>query len=363
MKTKSEKGKEKITEEKTYPRRKFNYIEAGKPRTIERRRGNRNPSRESSVESFSDEPNIGFRGLLDDEDIKQGLKSKDPSKNMTPLGHVSATRNKTPYISASRSIKPAAHFGVSSKEEGRKPGKIAKIDLNNLEYYDLTNEDTFNEQGFNRNRLAGDSALKAQEILVKGIIPAENILGYYDVKPGLTKEQYEELKRNETATHFGRKFFYNHIQEGARVKHYPTRYEFTYHPINEQPTPLTAENLALLNQSDLPGPSRRDNSPTPSGPSMRKRARSPSSNSSNSISSNASKRVDLLGLIDDQNRKEAPKTQPIHLQQPIFGQTAATSIKTPFRRGYYIETPAWLGPNPTKAELYKYGKIIKDPYY
>ena len=220
-------------DQKQKPKRKFKHLQTkGKPRIVRRR-----TEQGSSPDSMSSNPDVAYRGLLSDEDVTKGLESKSPNAQMTPLGHISGTRKNTPFISASRSLKPAAYFATSRKKDPNvKKGIIAKINLKSLrekgEYVrDLTNEETFNELGINQNKMAGDSALKAQEVLIKGNVSSKDILGFYHVAK-IDEKKYKKIKKKGNEDKFAKKFFYHHTQEAT-----PTSYSFKYTASSTPPNP------------------------------------------------------------------------------------------------------------------------------
>lgn len=234
-KIRESKGKNKEVETE-HPRKTIDYVEPGKPRTVPRRRGDRPISRESSVESLSSDLNTLYRGLRPDEDYKKGLSSKNKNSSITPVGHVSRTLENTPYVSLSRSLKPAAHFAVSEKEKERRPGTMIEVDKKKLigKNFDLTEEDVFNEQGINRNPFAARNVLKAQEVLHKGDIPKESIKAVIKVKPGISQDERRKIKGLNDPNYFTKQFFYNHTDEKSEKKGYPPGYSFRRTPLKHE---------------------------------------------------------------------------------------------------------------------------------
>lgn len=256
------------------------YINTNKPRTLARRRSNYiennndpnfssdqkkqnyynthyNESQyESDLDSDSENYNVAYRGLLP-EDLMgflsgKGIRSKYKTKldnneeikgaPVTLPGHLKGSTKKTPYISLSRSKKPAEVWstflqGKSKNSNSKKSetqrmnhGVVAKIDLKGLkksfnqynkkhggskEIIDLTRKDTINDPRWapelkNKN-LSGslyENPLKNQEVIVNSTIPNEYI-ELYSARRINDFTKFNELKNKIPNTHSLNQFYFH----------------------------------------------------------------------------------------------------------------------------------------------------------
>jgi len=156
---------------------------------------------DSEGESESEDPNILYRSLRDDEDpLKTGLlppKGHDPNK--TARQHVTAgtrSKAKSPFVSFSRSMKLAGAW--ASKNQG---GRVAKVKLTpslrkGRAIVDLTEQRQARSVFPTLKGSSYNTALSSQEVLVKRGLPKESVLGVYNARK-VTEKEYGALKEGK----------------------------------------------------------------------------------------------------------------------------------------------------------------------
>jgi hypothetical protein len=160
---------------------------------------------DSSGESDSGSPTIGYRALRPDEPnpFDHGLMPPEP--NDPSVGyrkHVaqgSKLAVKSDIVSGTRSKNVASAWAADTDETGRvamyqhPPGSV-----------DLTRQ-TGRDQVFTTAAAKRSPAVKfakgSQEVLHKGGVPAEHILGVYNTQR-VTEEQYEQARQNPPAEYY-----------------------------------------------------------------------------------------------------------------------------------------------------------------
>ena len=117
--------------------------------------------------------NFVYRVIRPDENPKQGLHAKNPSRNMTIEGHVtSGNRNYgSQYISTTTDLNIAQDYAQ------RDGCRIVKINLNkvpdNVKVYDLSTQ--AGRDTYLKGITAKNFAKASKEVLLEGVIPSDAI--------------------------------------------------------------------------------------------------------------------------------------------------------------------------------------------
>ncbi|MYM40250.1 hypothetical protein [Duganella qianjiadongensis] len=148
----------------------------------------------SDGESGSDDPQVLYRALREDEDPAKGLRAPygfDPS--ISGQAHVAAgsrAKKKSRFVSASRSIKPPAAWqnegGLVVKFKRPASGKV----------YDLTRLEDRKKIFASPNGRIANSAKASQEVIFTGTVPPQDIIKVYKVVEESNDQSYQSIRAN-----------------------------------------------------------------------------------------------------------------------------------------------------------------------
>ncbi|WP_211445209.1 DUF7587 domain-containing protein [Collimonas humicola] len=153
----------------------------------------------SEGDSESEDSQVLYRSVRKNEDpYRDGLQPPpDYNPDLSAAAHIragSSAKIKSPWISATRSLKTAAAWATTTPGGGR----VVQFRNPNQtrETYDLTNSDdrrkVFGESG---GGTAEGFAKGSQEVVIKGDVPADHIVKMYDAKK-VTVKDYKNAKIN-----------------------------------------------------------------------------------------------------------------------------------------------------------------------
>lgn len=133
----------------------------------------------SEGESDSEDPQVLYRALREDEDPAQGLRAPyGYDASISGQAHVAAglrAKRKSRFVSASRSIKPPAAW----QREG---GLVVKFRRpSNGKVYDLTRFEDRQKIFDNPEGRIANFAKASQEVIFTGVVPPEDIIKVYKV--------------------------------------------------------------------------------------------------------------------------------------------------------------------------------------
>lgn len=158
----------------------------------------RPPHPQSDGESESGDPAVLYRALRPEEDPwKNGLQppeGNDPT--ISARAHVQAgskAERKSDWVSATRSLKTAAVWAASSGT-----GRVAKLRATETRI-DLTDAAQAKEV-FPKGGMGLNAAKGSQEVLIKGGVPAENILDVFNAQKLLVTDYKERKARAADAS-------------------------------------------------------------------------------------------------------------------------------------------------------------------
>jgi hypothetical protein len=216
---------------------------------------------ESEGESESEDPNVFYRTLRPEElPLRNGLRppvGHDPDK--TAADHIRAgsrAKVKSSWVSFTRSIKTAAAWAAENES------RIAKVRLpegarvEEGRVYDTTDPEQLAAVFGDSGGSAENFAKASQEVVVRGGLGAEAVLQVFKAKY-VSPEEYEQYKTG-AATDTG---LYAVVRTRAKV---------TENKVKLPPKPIGIYNHQ---ETDLPGPKRKDRERTPENDERSNRVR------------------------------------------------------------------------------------------